>query len=286
MNYEALHSRRVFLQGVGSFTAAAAAQGQTPLASSPATHKFAYVGTALDELVVFAINGAKRQQIQVMPSKAPACLVLHPNAQSLYVVNDISEYEGLPQGTVEAYAIDEHSHRLTLLSKRCLSLSATNPRHAAVSPDGKHLIVASYGGGIYNLFNIQQDGGLSHVSGIVKEIGCGLHPQHQASAHPHSLIFDLPGNHVISSDFGCDRLNVFSIEDGNFLRKSTTQLQEGFGPGRLTLDASGSVLSVWKELGRSISHHLYDSLRGEIESTPSGHSAYFDARETRSIVLT
>ena len=39
-------------------------------------------------------------------SATPSSLVLDAGERFLYAVNEVDEYEGLPSGTVEAYAID------------------------------------------------------------------------------------------------------------------------------------------------------------------------------------
>src|SRR6185295_1235424 len=114
------------------------------------------------------------------------------------------EYQGLSRGTVESYAIDSSSGRLTLLHCQPLSLSATRPRHLAISPDGRHAL-------------------------IIKEVGCGEDPEHQASAHPHSVLFHRSGHYVIGSDFGSDRLNVFTWEDGQLIRRGRTLTQPAKG---------------------------------------------------------
>ena len=110
-----------------------------------------------------------------MPSPAPACILFPPAQRTLYVANEVDAHEGLPRGTVEAFHVDPFDGRLTLLGRTPLSLSATHPRHLALSPDGKLLAVAAYGGAIYNLFPIAEDGSLGQPSGIFKQAGCGPH---------------------------------------------------------------------------------------------------------------
>jgi 6-phosphogluconolactonase (cycloisomerase 2 family) len=111
----------------------------------------------------------------------------------------------------------------------------------AVSPDGKLLAVAAYGGGIYNLIAIAHEGSLVQVSSIFKDAGCGPHAQLQASAHPHTLLFDGGGRHLLSSDFGSDRLSVFALEDGGLQRCMQRSTGEGSGPSDCVLHPSGFV---------------------------------------------
>src|ERR1035437_4093863 len=120
----------------------------------------------------------------------PSCLTLQPSRKFLYAVNEIDEYQGLPTGTVEAYSIDARDGRLTLLNRQPLSLSATAPRHLAISPDGSKLIVAVHGGGSYNVLPLHTDGSLERVSGILKEVGSGPAQERQHASHPQMVLFD------------------------------------------------------------------------------------------------
>jgi 6-phosphogluconolactonase len=232
--------------------------------------RFAYVGCADDSLRVFRLQGELWTQIQRVPSRAPACVLLSPAQQTLYVANEIDEHEGLPRATVEAFHIHPGDGRLTLLSRRALSLSATRPRHMAVSPDGKLLAVAAYGGGIYNLIAIAQDGSLAQVSSIFKDAGCGPYAQFQASAHPHTLLFDAPGRHLLSSDFGSDRLSVFALEDGVLRRNMQRSTGQGSGPGDCVLHPSGSFVYTWHGLEGSLVCYRFEdgAVGGEVQRVP------------------
>ena len=139
---------------------------------------FAYVACAVSaandsahEIRAFAVEGEKWRTIGAVASDHPSFLTLHPSERFLFAVNEVDRYENLPSGSVEAYAVDAKDGSITLLNRQPLSLSATSPRHCAVSPDGRSLVVAVHGGGAYNVLPIGEDGRLGRVSGILKEIG-------------------------------------------------------------------------------------------------------------------
>jgi 6-phosphogluconolactonase len=245
-------TRREFLRGAA---AGIVAVNQLPKAMGPP--QFAYVGCGDDSLRVFRVHGEFWTQIQRVPSRAPAYVLVSPAQRTLYVANDVDEHEGQARGTVEAFDIRPEDGRLTLLSRTALSLSATRPRHMAVSPDGKLLAVAAYGGGIYNLVAIAQDGSLGQVSSIFKDAGCGPHAQLQASAHPHTLLFDAGGRHLLSSDFGSDRLSVFALEDGGLRRRMQRSTGEGSGPRNCVLHPSGSFVYTWHGLEGTLVCYRY-----------------------------
>jgi 6-phosphogluconolactonase len=251
-------TRREFLRGAAGIVAL------KKFPQAMGAPRFAYVGCGDDSLRVFRLQGESWTQIQRVPSRAPACVLLSPARQKLYVANEVEEHEGLPRGTVEAFHIHPGDGRLTLLSRTALSLSATRPRHMAVSPDGKLLAVAAYGGGIYNLIAIAQEGSLGQVSSIFKDAGCGTHAQLQASAHPHTLLFDAGGRHLLSSDFGSDRLNVFALEDGVLRRSMQRSTGEGSGPRDCVLHPSGLFVYACHDLeGTLVCYRFEDGTVGE-----------------------
>jgi 6-phosphogluconolactonase len=252
-------TRREFLRGAAGVVALKG------LPQAMGTSRFAYVGCGDDSLRVFRLRGKLWTQIQRVPSRAPACVLLSPAQETLYVANEVDEHEGLPRGTVEAFHIHPGDGRLTLLSRTALSLSATRPRHMAVSPDGKLLAVAAYGGGIYNLIAIGGEGSLGQVSSIFKDAGSGQHSQLQASAHPHTLLFDAEGRHLLSSDFGSDRLNVFALEDGGLRRSMQRSTGDGSGPSDCVLHPSGSFVYAWHGLeGVLVCYRFEDGTLGEV----------------------
>jgi 6-phosphogluconolactonase (cycloisomerase 2 family) len=185
--------------------------------------------------------------------------VLAPNGKFLFAVSDINENPGTPAGSVESYAVDAAGGRLKLISRQSLSLSATQPTHLALSPDGRFIVVAAFGGGIYNVLPVRENGEIGSVTQSVKEIGMGVHPQKQLLAHPHSVAFHPSGNFVIGTDFGSDRVNVFEFQDGCLRCVQRVSTSPGSGPAQLTISESGSVVRVKHALTRGSSSYRFDS---------------------------
>jgi len=226
--------------------------------------RFAYVGAIETAGIhVYAIDGGQWNAQQFIAAEAPASMALHPSGHTLYVANEVMEYRGLPRGAVEAFSIEEKTGRLTLLGREPLSLSATMPRHIAVAPDGRSLIVASHGGGIYNQLPILADGQLGRVDSVLKETGCGPIQGYQESAHPQAVCFDPAGNRFIAADLGTDRVSVFSTADG-LSAQARFELPAGSGPRQLALHPNGNLLYVSHALDGSISGLRYDANTGKI----------------------
>ncbi len=126
-------TRREFVRGAAGVVALPHLP-QT-VAASALPQQFAYVASGQGSIHVFKLSGERWTRIQRVPSPAPACILLSAAQQTLYVANEVDVHEGLPRGTVEAFHIDPFDGRLTLLGRTPLSLSATHPRHMALSPE-------------------------------------------------------------------------------------------------------------------------------------------------------
>ncbi|CAE6803568.1 lactonase family protein [Paraburkholderia haematera] len=213
---------------------------------------------------VFAITRGSWRRVQVVESEQPMFLALHPSGRVLYAVNRIELHQGLCTGSVEAYAIDPLNGCLSLLDRQPLSLSGTLPSHAAISPDGRSLVVALSGGGAYNVMSIGADGRLGTVSGILKETGCGPDRTRQSAAHPQMVLFNSTGEHVLSADLGCDRLSVLNLADGQLTASGRIATLPGSGPRALAIHPAGRWLYVLNELSATVACYDYDARLGVI----------------------
>jgi 6-phosphogluconolactonase (cycloisomerase 2 family) len=213
---------------------------------------------------VFAVEGGRWRKVQTVASERPVSLALHPDQRFLYAANEIDTYQHLPSGSVEAFAIDPASGHLTHLNRQSLSLSATSPRHLAVSPDGKAVVVAVHGGGAYNMLPLSESGELGRVSAILKEAGSSVHEEHQTAAHPQMVLFDSTGQRLLGADMGSDRLSVLSLERHQMTVNHRSSSRAGSGPSSMALHPDGHLLFVANGLETSISSYRYDAHKGKI----------------------
>jgi 6-phosphogluconolactonase (cycloisomerase 2 family) len=298
-------NRRAVMQWIGGASALGAltpllpAGAQTPdtasgnpaVGNAPAP-RFAYVGTytfdapggtaggpASKGIYVLAMRDGGWTPVQTVASANPSFLAVHPSRRFLYAINEIDTYQGLPTGTAEAYAIDAQDGRLTLLNRQPLSLSGVIPAHLAVSPDGRALAVALYGGGAYNVLPIGADGKLGKVSGIEKETGSGPDAERQESPHPHMVLFDASGQRLLATDLGTDRINVFTLGDGKLSVLGRTSVSPGSGPRHLALHPSQRFVYLVNELDATVACFGYDAASGKVgeqrqrvSTLPEGYS--------------
>jgi 6-phosphogluconolactonase len=256
--------RRRFVQMMGSASllgAVGSRHGWATLLRAPMrTAKFAYIG-AEHEIHVYSIAEDERFiKQQTIASAHPVAMAISDG--NLYVANGVSEYGGLPRGSVEAYAIDPATGRLKLKNRVPLSLSGILPRDLVVAPDGRSVVVAVHGGGAYNVLPVSEDGGLGRVSSILKETGSGPHAL-QPCAHPSAVMFDRVGR-VLTADQGSDKLTVLSLSNGELAIAGRCEVVAGSGPSSIVLDPDGKRLFVAHALNGSVSSFSYDAAAGRI----------------------
>ena len=266
------YTRRGFLEmlaGSSVATAAAPYVAWLPAGATSTSHKpgFAYVASSADgahSIHVFSPGRTRWSHIQSIPAEAPAALALSPDHRVLFVANGTRHFENRPAASVESYRIDPASGRIALISRQSLSLSAIEPRHLAVSPDGRYLAVAVTGGGSYNLLPIASDGSLGSVSMLRKEIGFGPHPELQTASHPGQLAFDDRG-HLLTTDLGADRVSSFRPDTDTLHVVARQPSQPGSGPSALALHPVSGLLFVGNALDGTIRTHRYSAQTGSLD---------------------
>jgi 6-phosphogluconolactonase (cycloisomerase 2 family) len=204
-----------------------------------------------------------------LPALKHNAIALDAGGEFLFAVNEISEFQGLPTGSVESYAVEPGSGHLTLVTRAPLSLSATLPRHLALSPDGRYLVVTAFGGGCYNVLPVGRGGEIGAPTQIIKEIGYGPHAEKQASAHPHSVVFHPSGKFVIGTDLGSDRINVFAFEEGRMRRIQQVDTPAGSGPAGLQMSPDGGSIRVQHEISGLVASYRFNSVDGVLKAATS-----------------
>jgi 6-phosphogluconolactonase len=253
-------NRRYFLRIVGAAPLALRTSVALGLSSSP---HLAYVGSSCDEIHVFQIDGPNWTLKQIVACRAPVSLTVHPSRRTLYAVNQVANHGHLPTGSVETFTLAPDG-TLTSISKTSLSLSATLPRHLALSSDGKRAVVAIHGGGAYNLLALPEGSQRPQIAGILKETGCGPIGLHQLSAHPSMALFDTTFSRVLASDTGNDQLSVLAVNATSLTVHQRFATDAGSGPAHLVLHSKGDVLFVANQLNRSLCSYKYNPEHGRI----------------------
>ncbi len=247
----------------------------SPAASGGA--RFAYVGTYTTEapggsgqlpsegISVFSVDAAGALSlVQTVPSANPSFLALSIDQTVLYAINEIADFEGGENGSVEAYTIDATTGELTLINR--VDSGGAIPAHLAVDPTASFLVVANYVGSNYVVLPIEDGGGLGQVSGAVQQSGSGPNEERQEAPHPHAVVFDPAGGFVAGADLGIDQVATFEIDTatGDISLVNEIAAAPGAGPRHLAFHPSGSYLYAINELNATVTAYAYDTATGAI----------------------
>lgn len=213
-------------------------------------------------VTVFAVGAGMGDLtlIQTAPSDNPSFVAMHPSEQFLYVLNEIADYEGQEMGSLEAYAIDNETGQLSLINRVAVG---SIPAQLAVSPGGDYLAVATYIGGTYELFPINQDGSLGEASSVAQQEGSGPHARQEAP-HAHAVAFDPSGNYLAGADLGTDWVKIFTYAEGELVEVGAAQVAAGSGPRHVAFHPNGAILYVINELTATITAFAFDPASGAL----------------------
>jgi 6-phosphogluconolactonase len=235
----------------------------------------------------FDSNSGTLTPVQQVPSANPSFVTLDPSQRFLYVVNEISDYEGQPAGSAEAYAIDPSSGKITLLNRQ--SVKGATPAHLTVDPTGRHLVVANYVGGNFVVLPIETDGRLGRVTGEIMDAGRGPNEQRQTAPHPHMATFDPAGRFIATADLGIDQVQILRLTGGGLARVSRAATAAGAGPRHIAFHPTGRLLYVLNELNATVTVFDYDSPNGrigsELQTVPTEPPGYRGRQSTAEIAV-
>ncbi len=156
----------------------------------------------------FALTGADCELLGSTAIDSFAAFAVHPVLPVLYIARDCSQWDNLPRGVIEAYAVQHDSTPLRLLSRTPMALSATDPRSLAVAPCGRHLLVSASTGGAWNAFSLDDDGIPDSVAMSRKETGHVTSSGTIAFPAPHGLAFSPHGLCAVGTDPSSQRMTL------------------------------------------------------------------------------
>ncbi len=186
---------------------------------------------------------------QVADIASGSWLVTHPKLAVLYASYS-AEAGG---GGVAAFRFDETG---ALEPMGTVLLPNGSPTHIAISPDGRFLATAHYGGGAVNLIELRLDGGFADGEAVVLRMPFrGNGPKApQTQARPHWVGFSPDGTQLLVPDLGNDVVWTLAVdaEAGGLSVASQVELPRGTGPRHLAVHPSMPWAYVTGELGSSV----------------------------------
>lgn len=227
--------------------------------------------------------------VQTVPSVAPFFFAFDSARLHLYAVNVVDTYEGAASGSVEAYARDPESGRLTFINR--VASGGAIPAQPAISPSGRWLLIANYGGANVTVLPIGQDGSLGEVVAEARRTGSGPNTDRQDQSRPHAVVFDPAGRFAAVADLGNDGVATYALreETGELTLVSEVRSRPGAGPRHLVFDRDGTRIYVTNELDATIDLFSFDPATGTIganlQTVSTVPEGFMGTRSTAEILI-
>lgn len=231
-----------------------------------------YVGSYMNYVSILNLN--ERGMITYVNSSfdpsifSPSWLTLSHSHQFLYVVNEVSNFEGFYTGAIAAYEIDLNTHQLKFINQ--ISSNGAYPCHTYVDETDSYFYISNYCSGTIEVVQIEDDGSLGKVVQVINhnsqtEEGC-------TSAKAHELVFD--GKSVFAMDLGQDRIYHYIVNDLNGQLKIPDNkvpyisLGANTGPRHMILHPTFDLAFVISEAACTITVLSYDHMDKALSETP------------------
>ncbi|WP_189080880.1 lactonase family protein [Mangrovihabitans endophyticus] len=174
---------------------------------------------------------------------SPSFLAQHPTLPVLYACNE------LEAGTVTAFAVASDGG-LTQLATR--PTGGREPCHLAVTPDGRHLMVANYSSGSVAVHPLDVDGAPDEHCDLLDLAGNGPDAERQSGPHAHMVAPDPNGPDVLVCDLGSDRVwrsRLDAVSGRLSPPEPAVHAAPGTGPRHLLRSPDGALLLVGELAG-------------------------------------
>jgi len=218
--------------------------------------------------------------------------------------------EGKPSGLF-AYAIAADGS-LTALNNA--PSGGDSPCDIALSPDGKLVAAANYGGGSSIIYRVRADGALGEKAGFFKNTHfTDVFPDRQKNAHAHGVTWSPDGKLLFVPDLGGDRVYVYAHDAatdtmGINAAQPWLELPPGAGPRHAQFSPDARHFYIINELSNTVTVAAYDAPAGtltiietvttlpsegfagptktaEIVVHPAGHTVYASNRGFETLAL-
>jgi 6-phosphogluconolactonase len=194
----------------------------------------------------------------------PSYIAIDSKAGKLYAVNELKEYNSERSGAVSAFDIRADGS-LKLINMQ--ATGGTDPCHAALSPDGKRLVVSNFMSGSVSVYPVLKDGSLGAAEQFIQYEGRGAHPERQAGPHAHSAVFSKDSQFAYVCDFGTDSVKAYRYGDaGHLSDKGITDYAAAPGNGLRYAEfgPDGRYCYIISEMRCCVTVTEYDSKTGAL----------------------
>jgi 6-phosphogluconolactonase len=194
-------------------------------------------------------------------------LAIDASNRFLFAVNEVSEINKEPGGSVSSFVTDPENGRLSFTNLQ--PTSGGSPCHISIDRTGKFLLITNYSGGSIIVFPILEGGTIGKNVDFIQYKGHSINPDRQESPHPHSIILSPDNRYVFVPDLGLDKIHIYRFDQetgklspGNIPYIS---LKPGAGPRHFTFHPDATFAYVINELDSTITAFRYRSGKGKLK---------------------
>lgn len=187
----------------------------------------------------------------------PSFIALRPDGKFLYAANEIGKFEDKPTGSVTAFKIKDDG---SLEELNRVASSGAGPCHINIDANGKHALVANYGGGSVASLPIAEDGTLGAAVSVIQHKGSSVNPKRQKAPHAHSIDLAPSNTFAVAADLGIDQVLAYRFDQasGKLAFASSTAAEPGAGPRHFAFHPSKPFGYVINELNSTVTAYRYD----------------------------
>jgi 6-phosphogluconolactonase len=277
-------------------TAPSAAAQTKPGENEMPVEPFVYVGTYTQKdskgIYVYRLktrNLEVSQNITLDPlglaaeTPNPSFLEVDLKRRLLFAVNEVDTVNGKPTGAVSAFRMQPDG-KLTLINQ--VASGGKGPCHLVLDKEGKHLLVANYGGGSVAVIPVAEDGKLGEASDVKQHEGKSVHSQRQEAPHAHCVTLSPDNAFAYVCDLGLDNVMIYKFDAANGKltpnEPAFAQTKPGAGPRHMTFRPDGKFAYVLNELDSTVSTYEVDARAGAMKElqTISTLPGYYDGPNT------
>lgn len=151
-----------------------------------------------------------------------------------------------------------------------ISSEGGGPCDVALSPDGKLIAVANYGGGSAIIYRVQADGALGEKLAFFQHTHfADVFPERQKNPHAHGVTWSPDGRLLFVPDLGGDRMYAYAYDAASSTMSVNPaqpwlQMPPGSGPRHAQFSPDGRHIYVINELDNTVSAAAYDAAAGTV----------------------
>jgi len=228
------------------------------LSTMPAAAHTLYLGNYADAIHAADFDGKLGllgSDRAVAPLTRASFLDRSADGRFLYAVA-----EGKP-GLIASFAIGAGG---ALTPLNTCSSEGVGPCDIALSPDGRLVAVANYGGGSVIIHRVATDGSLDDkISFFQHTHTADAHPDRQKKPHAHGVTWSPEGRLLLVPDLGGDRVYIYARNGDDPLAPNPAQpwlaLAPAAGPRHAQFSPDGRHLYVINELDNTVAVVAYNA---------------------------